>query len=207
MAITVTAAAESRKLTTVANFKEMMDITVSTYDTFLGKLIDRASQAIVTYCGREFAKETVSETLSSKGNPFLWLSRTPVVSITSISHSGDALDTDEYDLQEPTQGKIFNTSGSWLYTGLSLDYTVVYVAGYVLPSFASGTITLPEDVQAAALELTKLMWLGRKQDSSVKSESVPDVYTVEYGSMSSGKLLTSNGVIVDLLSPYRRFKL
>jgi hypothetical protein len=71
-----------------------------------------------------------------------------------------------------------------------------------------GTDTLPHDIQQAALELCKGMWLARQRDLSVMMESVPDVYTVQY---DQGK----NGVAVgaippnvqELLLPYKEFKL
>jgi len=208
MAITVTGAASSKQLTTVANFKEMMGISGSSDDTFIGKVIDRASQAIVDYCGREFAKETITETIAGAGQPLLFLSRTPVVTLTSVSFDGDIMDTEDYELQDKVSGRIYNKGGYWRYTGYSLSYSFVYEGGYILPSM-SGTVNLPDSVQAAALELSKILFVSRKQDSSVKSESVPDVYSVDYGGGSSqaGKSLVSNAGIVDLLSPYRRYKL
>jgi hypothetical protein len=72
-----------------------------------------------------------------------------------------------------------------------------------------GTDTLPHDIQQAVLELCKGTWLARQRDPSVTMESVPDVYTVQYGG-NGGKGALS-GVIPpneqELLLPYRELKL
>jgi hypothetical protein len=49
-----------------------------------------------------------------------------------------------------------------------------------------GTDTVPHDIQPAALELCKGMWLAHQRDPSVTLESVPDVYTVQYGQGKNG---------------------
>ena len=73
----------------------------------------------------------------------------------------------------------------------------------------SGADTLPHDIQQAALELCKGMWLARQRDPSVTMESVPDVYTVQYG--EQGRHGAPIGAIPpnvqELLLPYKECKL
>jgi hypothetical protein len=84
------------------------------------------------------------------------------------------------------------------------DYAATYTHGYNLPDM-SGADTLPYDIQQAALELCKGMWLARQRDPAVSMESVPDVYTVQYGGQGNGGALV--GAIPlnvqELLLPYR----
>jgi hypothetical protein len=53
------------------------------------------------------------------------------------------------------------------------------------------------------------MWLARQRDPSVTMESVPDVYTAQYGGQGNGGALV--GAIPlnvqELLLPYKEFKL
>jgi hypothetical protein len=96
----------------------------------------------------------------------------------------------------------------WAYTGHKYSYTSVYVHGYNLPDM-TGADTLPYDIQQAALELCKGMWLARQRDPSVSMESVPDVYTVQYGG-NGGKGAVVGAIppnVQELLLPYKEFKL
>jgi hypothetical protein len=71
----------------------------------------------------------------------------------------------------------------------------------------SGADTLPHDIQQAALELCKGMWLARQRDPSVTMESVPDVYTVQYGVKNGGSLGATPLNVQELLLPYKEFHL
>jgi hypothetical protein len=110
-------------------------------------------------------------------------------------------------LTEPDAWIVFCES-CWAYAGHAYSYTATYVHGYNLPDM-SGADTLPYDIQQAALEHCKGMWLARQRDPSVSMESVPDVYTVQYGGQGNGGALV--GAIPlnvqELLLPYKEFHL
>lgn len=224
MTVTVTSAASSKKLTTLAEVKDDLGISVSTYDNAINKKIDQASAMIVSYCGREFAKETVSETMPGTGDYTLIFTRTPVISITSISYKGTAVDANVYELHNRDAGTVFNST-RWLDTALGAsplsfvplsqsrenNYTAVYIAGYWLPSFSgspSGTdILLPDDVELAARELAKMLYLGRRRDQSIKQETAANVGSVTYYGGESGSLGGLPPMLKEMLSPWRRFVL
>jgi hypothetical protein len=69
----------------------------------------------------------------------------------------------------------------------------------------AGADTLLYDIQQAALELCKGMWLARQRDPSVTMESVPDVYTVQYGAKNGGSLGAIPPNVQELLLPYKEF--
>jgi hypothetical protein len=95
----------------------------------------------------------------------------------------------------------------WYDTGHAYDYAATYSHGYNLPDM-TGTDTLSHDIQQAALELCKGMWLTRQRDPSVTMESVPDVYTVQYGQGKSGASIGAIPPNVqELLLPYKEFHL
>lgn len=207
MTITITSAAESYKLATVTQLKAILGITTSTDDTLMGILLDRASAQVVGYCNQGFAKETITETVKSEGRCNLKLSRKPIVSITSVTYDGTLLDAADYSLQEPELGFLFNSNG-WNHTYGERLYSVVYVAGYILPSFATGTINLPLDITAACLDIAKTMYLNKDSDPTISKESVPDVYDAEYGGTSSSSGGTSAILqSINALGRYKRFNI
>jgi hypothetical protein len=179
MAITVTSAPSTTKLIALADLKALLGISDSANDALLGNIIQRGSDAIARFCNRVFAQRTIIETLPGPGGQLLKLKFSPVVTLTSIALDGETVDSDTYVLTEPEAGIVFRES-YWAYTGHKYSYTATYTHGYNLPDI-SGADTLPHDIQQAALELCKGMWLVRQRDPSVTMESVPDVYTVQYG--------------------------
>jgi hypothetical protein len=208
MAVTVTAPPSTTKLIALADLKAVLGITDSANDTLLGNIIQRGSDAIARFCNRVFAQRTVIETLPGSGGQLLKLKFAPIVTLTSIALDGETVDPDTYTLTEPDAGIVFREAACWAYTGHAYSYTATYTHGYNLPDMA-GTDTLPHDIQQAALELCKGLWLARQRDPTVSMESVPDVYTVQYGGKGG------NGVPVgtlppsvqELLLPYKEFKL
>jgi hypothetical protein len=208
MAVTVTVPPSTTKLIALADLKAILGITDGANDTLLGNIIPRGSDAIARFCNRVFAQRTVIETFPGPGGQLLKLKLSPIIALTSIALNGETVDPDTYTLTEPDAGIVFCES-YWAYTGHKHSYTVTYAHGYNLPDM-SGADTLPQDIQQAALELCKGMWLAQQRgDPSVTMECVPDVYTVQYG--GQGKNGTPIGAIPpnvqELLLPYKEFKL
>jgi len=184
MAVTVTDSPSTTKLIALADLKPILGITDSANDTLLGNTIQRGSDAIPQFCNRVFAQRTVVKTLPGTGGQLLKLKFSLIVTLTSIAFDGDTVDSDTYALTEPDAGMGF-CEGGWFYTGHAYDYTATYSHGSNLPDMM-GTDTRPHDIQPAALELCKGMWLAHQRDPSVTLESVPDVYTVQYGQGKNG---------------------
>lgn len=202
MSVTVDVAAESKKLTTKEAVQELLNI-VGTDDTLIDNLIDRVSAAIVLYCGREFAQQTYTETLTSIADYDLIVRHTPIVSVSLITLDGDTVPADDYTLQDPEPGFIFNKN-FWDWTGAEQLYSVTYIAGYILPSFTSGTKNLPKDVEMAAIESVKAAYLGRAADPTSKSEMVPEVYSVSrsVGGSNSIGITDSSRLLLDAYKRY-----
>ena len=114
MGITVTVPATVKKLTTVARAKAELGITDSSQDTLLGLLLDEASDAIATYCARVWGRETVTETLPGTGRRLLGLSRTPLITITSLTEDGTALTLNtDYTIEDAARGALAKDGGWW----------------------------------------------------------------------------------------------
>lgn len=193
MAITVDTAATATDLTIVATVKTELGISNNDDDTFLGTLIKQASAFIRKYTGRVFERQTLTETLPGTGFVDLYTTRTPIISITSITLNGTELSSDEYTLNDADIGQIIRHDDAdvpsgvvWPLSnrprsGLSLhiqwgafanNISITYVAGYLLP--AEDARTLPRDLERACIELVKMFFEKRTSDPSVRFEKIGD---------------------------------
>lgn len=186
MSIEVIDAAPDDLLTTVAYVKANLDISGSTYDTLIEQMIREASAWACKFTGRTFALEEVREKLPGKGLPELILSRTPIVSITSVKFDTSVIT--DYSIKDKDVGTLFRRSG-WTNTNLpwntiqphpsSYDedrWVIEYWGGYVLPNWGSseGTRNFPYDLQRAVTEMVKATFLNRKMDGSLRSYKIGD---------------------------------
>lgn len=194
MAITVTSAAASKKLTTKETVKTELGISGSTDDTFIDTLIEQASALICSFAGRSFIKETVKETLPAFGGKRLVLSRVPVITVTAVKYGDDliTIPSTDYAVEDAVVGFLRHKTGVWDWTAaqtygtLSAPvpgsewayYEVTYEGGYILAS--DSTRTLPYEVERACIDAVKGAYLGRKRDPNVSQESAVDVGSVTY---------------------------
>lgn len=205
MSLTVSVAAESRDLTTLATVKSMLGITDSASDTILSFIISSASEAIVDYCNREFVRETVIETLPGNNRTTLLLERTPVVSISEVSFD-DAVFATVADsgivIESANAGILFRESAFVGYNmqspGIALGpspqrgknvWSITYVSGFTLPSFASpdDAPNLPKSIEQACIETVVAWFKARDRDPEVSSEKIADIYSVTYKGLSATK--------------------
>jgi hypothetical protein len=71
-------------LTTVERFKLYMGITTSDNDTLIGQLITRSTNAIQTFCNRDFVDTTYREFYDGEGQSELVLHQFPVIAVTML---------------------------------------------------------------------------------------------------------------------------
>lgn len=155
MGVSVSTIAPSLKLTTVTRVKAELGITSTSDDALLGDIVDRASDAVGSYCHRTFAREVVSETLPAYGGIHLQLDRTPVISVSSVTQNSSTVSTADYSIADAERGWLYRRAGwgwtaqtyeglhstwAWLDQGFPLpgqeepNYVAAYTAGYILPS-------------------------------------------------------------------------
>lgn len=215
--ITIVSPASSRKLTVLGAVKSALELSGTTHDAILDQTIDQASAAIAANCGREFARETVKETVAGHGGVFLAVGRTPIVSITAIRECDGVVTVpaSDYVVHDAAVGLIRRKTGVWLWSAAqyvgavgrpvagseAAYYEVEYVGGYALPSM-SGTRDLPFDIERACIELVKAWFLGRGRDPSVQSEHANDVYNATYFGGGDGSFPP---LVRDILAPWRRY--
>lgn len=167
-------AAGSKDLTVKATVKSELQITGVADDDFLDTLIHQASAQIVSYCGREFARETIRDTFRiSRGYGWLQLSRWPTASITSITESGVALAASDYEL-DAAAGRLLRVSSGAPILWTDELIVVTHVSGWNLLA------ELPHDLERACIDLVKSRYRQRLRDQTIKAERVDGVASFEY---------------------------
>ena len=170
MSITVTTAASTRLLCSVTDVLDEMSEDVLLVERFVAQ----ASAAIERYCGMIFAQQRYTEILASERQTLMGLTRTPIVSLSSVTLDGEAVT--DYRIEDAEAGLLYRRErwggwGGWT----AYDWTFIYVAGYLLPGQipidATGS-TLPGDIQRACIEATKIWWQEKEISGRVASKTL-----------------------------------
>jgi hypothetical protein len=88
--VRATPPAVSNGLTTVARAVLELGITDAAQQILLADHIAEATSMIEAYCNRTFTRATVTERVANSGTSILMISRTPIISVTSVSFGGTA---------------------------------------------------------------------------------------------------------------------
>lgn len=213
MAVTVTVPAADVLLTTTAQVISQLGQSIAADSALIDEAVKWASDFCATYCGRIFAKQTYSETVRGYGGNQLLLTHRPITAVTSVLYRSDVIV--DFSIDDAGAGILYREAG-WYWTAasqrgsLTFDpfpsseqplYTVVYVAGWVLPSDPTHR-TLPYDIEAAAIDLAKTFYLDRKRNPSLQSKHVADLglsYFLPIAGLSGG----IPPRVQTLLAPYR----
>lgn len=162
-------------LCSLDDLKMHLEIESDSQNTFLGKLVLRATQFIETYCNRQLASREFTEYYSGDGTNSIMLPNTPITAVTQIKDdkSGQADfdydDTDENDAFSFEEwGKLLLTNGDVFREPSSTyplrNYKIVYTGGYA---------TAPEDLRQVCIELAAAkFYLKDKQRQGIASKSV-----------------------------------
>ncbi|GEL75205.1 hypothetical protein [Myxococcus virescens] len=193
----------------------------------LERRIAVASKAVEDYCDRRFGRATLTEKVRGMGGQVLMLDRCPVLSITSVTLDGQVVPVAEYECVgvDAAAGLLRTRYGRWANTadwqrGVSPEplagteraaYTVVYVAGYVLPKDAApgSPSTLPAPLEEACLLTAVASYRAKGRDPSIVSQSLLSASVSYAGSAVNTAIgLGVAGIIPDsaayMLQPYRR---
>lgn len=151
-------------LTTIDVVREQLglDPEDTSQDALLARMINGASDAIRTYCDRDFARAQRADRLEGSGRPVLLLPLYPVIRVESVTAGGIPVSPEEYDV-DASAGRLIRRSGSWP-GGPGLTVEVVYEAGYITPEQAGkgvGERDLPYDLEEACIA-TVMSWFSRR---------------------------------------------
>jgi hypothetical protein len=201
---TVTTAASSYDLTTLANVKTELGLSDGSQDATLKRYIAYASAAAAQYCNRKFQVETIEDQIwpASQLTPVaatfetLQLSRWPEVSIVSFTEDGTALvEGTDYVIEKDVGQAIRLDAQSgrrrrWNATPKVVQYTAGYSA-------------IPSEVEDAVIRMVTRRFRAKGRDPNLRQQNIPGVleqsWWIATGS-DSGNLTPD---IVDLLDNYR----
>jgi hypothetical protein len=114
----------TERLTTLAQVKDYLGIETDESDTFLGRLIDSASQFVLTWIGRDsFGLRTYTQNFRGTGKPSVMLFNWPVQSITSVGIAGSAI------VPSPI-GNLGNPSSGYVLSDVRFGQQQVNLYGY-----------------------------------------------------------------------------
>jgi hypothetical protein len=175
--LTVITPAPSQRLTTIDAMNREIGNT-SGDNSFTFSLIDAASSVVSDLCNRVFGRETVEQKIRLvRPTDVIILRRCPVVEVASITLDGEALTTDEYEINSEN-GLLHRLSGdrrgAWPWGLIVITYT----GGYLLPGQTN--CNLPARVERATLELARTMWHSSRRDPLLRSEEIPSVISATY---------------------------
>jgi hypothetical protein len=199
MSLTVVTAASSRRLCAVTDVLDEMPESVAAVEKF----VDQASAAIERFCHRVFAQQEYEEILFPEKDILLQLARCPIVSVTSVEADTEAVT--DYRVYAADAGQLYRATG-WYRYGMD-EWTIDYIAGYILPEQASPPDAtgeqLPADIQRACIETVKIWWQERGISDRIASKTLGLTGDrVEYrisAHQESLPILAKN-----LLNPWRR---
>ena len=180
-------------LTTVATVEDELGISSGTETARLQRMINEASAIAESFAGRSFYRVAADvEKVRGTEGPFLFLSRKPINSITSIAYLGTTLSSGDYEIHgDGTSGIVYAVGGSWsrdgmIYNDISrtrspgnerLSYTATYDGGWYTPKQedgGDGTRALPYDIESAVISIVSYLRRGMGRDPSVVAEKLMD---------------------------------
>lgn len=194
MGLTVITPPVSELLVSEQTIKDELGLTTNDQDSYLQRLIRRVSSALVDYCGRPFAKQTVREVLVGTDTERLMVSLTPVLALVGNVTDADGAVLAGVTIEDAEAGFLARTAG-WpssggLRTPLAGDpipgterpsITITYTGGYVLETFHQGPATLPGELEELVVEMVCDRYQasrggdgGTRRDRAVTQERLGD---------------------------------
>ncbi len=203
--VTVTSAASSYDLTTLANVKDELSISDGSSDALLRRYITSASHAASNYCNRVFAVETVSERFLPGRYPsghyhnwgtkseVLQLSRFPLITVTSITEDDALLVVDTDYLANSPNGQL---------TRVSDDFPIRWMAQEVVAVYSSGYATTPADLEDAVIRMVTQRWSAKGRDATLRQETIPGVREATYWIATGDQAGNLTPDVADILDNY-----
>lgn len=201
--LSVTTAAASLELLTIAERRAAVGLTDNSKDAELKTLEERVAARIAHVCNVATAvttpptlrEETLTETFRldglSRGPHELILARLPIVSVTSVVEDGTTLVAADYEI----------LSAAGMLRRLSDDVPGRWETAKIVVVYKAGWATVPAGLKLAAERLMRNYWYDGSRDPAVREIEVPGVMRRSFwvGASSDPDIPRE---IMDLLAPY-----
>jgi hypothetical protein len=146
-------------LTTLANAKQWMNVSTTTDDALITRLVSAASQFVQKYIHRQIAVAPYTDVRNGNDQWEMVLANWPIVSVTSVTVNGNVIAAAPAMVPGgvPTVGYLNDEEtvylyGSRFYRGVQ-NVQIVYEAGYA---------ETPIEIEQAVIELIALKYTGRQ---------------------------------------------
>lgn len=189
MGISITQAADYTDLTTLETIKETLQITDSSRDGTIARLIQSASRAIESYTQHAYARQTYEESLTGEDHPILILQETPIRAVSSVVAEGSPIT--DYTIHDSEAGMLYReagwATGAWIGWSVEPDripgtaemiYVVTYEAGYYCPGHPDRD--LPTNIEQACIETVKAWFEHIERASGTQTMEIGD-FKISYG--------------------------
>lgn len=162
-------------LTTLGNAKAWLSLTSATDDALLTRLIQAASGLIESYCNRQFASQSYTETRDGNGRPILLLGNYPISAVSSVS----------------VNGRPIPQAGAFGVPGYRFNSDSILLTGYLFErglknidiSYTAGLATIPPEIEQACIELVALRYKERDRIGHVSKSLAGETVTFFVGDM------------------------
>ncbi|WP_316234660.1 phage head-tail connector protein [Bradyrhizobium sp. SZCCHNR1020] len=202
---TVTKAADSYDLTTLAAVKGELEIDVNSKDAVLEQYIGEASTAIAQYCNQPLVAETVQDVIYPARDPQLQvltgrlaelqLSRWPVIEVVSIVENAVTLVEGVDFIVDPKLGKLYR---------LGTDGRIrQWSAWPKTVQFRAGFEKIPKDVAGKAIAMVVKRYAAKGRDPNLRTEDIPGVVSRSWWIATGGDSGNMPPDITDVLDNYR----
>jgi uncharacterized phiE125 gp8 family phage protein len=154
-------------LTSLANVKQWLEITTSTNDALLTRIIDSCSSYIESWLNRKILQASYTENYNGSGSSALTLTNYPIISLQSVSIGGVA--------QAIVSQSDFTTSGVKFSGRRLIGQNIKFSkgAGNIIISYTAGYAAVPSDIEQACIELVALRYKnGRGERLGVSSKAL-----------------------------------
>lgn len=162
--LTVTAAASSDALTTLAAVKAELGITATTDDTHLTTLVTAASATIASVFGLStLGRQTLLQTERlTDYTSYILLERGINPTITTVTVDGEALESTDWEMDCGILFRLSDDSRIYWSPG---KIEIAYASGYSLPSGA------PADLARACILTVSAWYAARGRDPLLRSQA------------------------------------
>jgi len=137
-------------LTVLANVKDYLDLTETTKDTLLARLITAASTWIKSWTNRDFTSGSYTQKLDGNDSDGIILDQFPITAVSALSIDGTAVDLSTVTWDGPllmlTDGNTFNLGKQ--------NVVVSYTAGFA---------AIPADIEQACIEIVAWRYTERQR--------------------------------------------
>lgn len=200
---TVVDQAGSYDLTTLANVKAELSITVTTSDSVLRRYITSASAAASQYANRVFVVEGVQDQFLARHNSRLFrdrpeilqLSRWPISELDSVVVDGTTFVDGTDFLTDSINGQLTRIDAA--------GNRIAWCGQSIVVNYEGGFDTIPPDVQDAIIRMVTVRYLAKGRDLTIRQENIPGVIERQYWVATGSDSGNMTPDVTDVLDNYR----